>query len=384
MSERTAMKEQKRLGWAVILMLSAPVLVLADLGPEEMDQNRRQLEEWRQQPEHVRRLRMNAKFFFGLAEERRQKIERLDRDLHKETVANQARLARVMDRYADWLDQQDEKDRQRIKDALDKNARVAIIKEIRGREWMKYQPKALRDQYERLEGPAGTEFVAKLRLEERQRRLEWRIAARFWKELEKGVPLPSRLADFSADVHVYVTEYLRPILSKEEQERLEKAQGQWPLYPLTLVELADRHPPALPGEKGPKSFAELPAEVRNKFKLKNGNYPPKLLKAERHWPGFAVAIANYSSGKKFFILPHELWAWGHSCLSRQMQEFVEDKLNKAMDNDDKLRLIRAEGKWPDFPTAIQEIAQKHNLPVPWHTLPGNRERWDRYRLARAD
>jgi hypothetical protein len=67
-----------------------------------------------------------------------------------------------------------------------------------------------------------------------------------------------------------------------------------------------------------------------------------------------------------------------------MQEFVDKKLIAAMDNDDKLRLIRAEGKWPEYPTAIQEIAKKHNLDVPWHTLPGPRERWDRYRLTRAD
>ena len=117
-------------------------------------------------------------------------------------------------------------------------------------EWINDQPRAVRDQYALLKDDAKGSFVAKLRQEERQRRQEWVIAGRFWKELEKGVSLPSRLIDFPVDVNTFVTEYLLPVLSKVEIDRLEKAQGQWPLYPMTLVELADKHPPALAGVKG--------------------------------------------------------------------------------------------------------------------------------------
>jgi hypothetical protein len=97
-----------------------------------------------------------------------------------------------------------------------------------------------------------------------------------------------------------------------------------------------------------------------------------------------MALTSYTAAKKNFVLPHELWPWGYSCLSTQMKEFVDKKLTKAMDNDDKLRMIRCEGKWPEYPIAIKEIARKHDLPVPWHTLPGLRDRWDRYRLGRGD
>src|SRR4051812_3344620 len=65
-----------------------------------------------------------------------------------------------------------------------------------------------------------------------------------------------------------------------------------------------------------------------------------------------------------------------------MQEFV-DRLFKMLDIDEKYGLTSAEGHWPEYPTTIQELANKYNLPVPWLTLPGPRERWDNYRSLRT-
>ncbi len=224
-------------------------------------------------------------------------------------------------------------------------------------EWMKNQPKALRDQYEGLAGAAKSALVAKLRLEEQARHQEWLIASRFWSQLDKGLPLPARLTDFAQDVQTFVNEYLRPTLSRDEESRLAKASGQWPLYPLLLVELADKHPPALPGDKGPKTFAELPTEVKNKFKNKAGTVSPKLLKAEGHWPGFAIMLTTIASGKKGnYVLPHELWPTSRNGLSAQMQEFMDQKLAKVLDAEDRLRLNSVDGKWPDYPVAIAGIA----------------------------
>ena len=44
----------------------------------------------------------------------------------------------------------------------------------------------------------------------------------------------------------------------------------------------------------------------------------------------------------------------------------------------------AEGKWPDYPNTIQELARRHQLEVPWHTLPGQRKNWDNYRPPPPD
>jgi hypothetical protein len=259
---------------------------------------------------------------------------------------------------------------------------ISNVKLVNAPEWVDDQPKKVRDQYALLPEEAKKGFVAKARLEEHQRRQEWLIAGRFWNKLDKGEPLPARLADFSPDVRLYYNEILRPLLSKEEDGRLEKAQGQWPLYPLILVELADKHPPALRGPKGPKTFAELPAETRKKFLVAKTNaYPPKLVKSEGRWPDFAITLTSFiAAAKKGYALPKDFWPWDHTCLSPPMLDFVDKKLKRALDNDEKLTLINAEGRWPEYPTTIQKLADKHHLTVPWLTLPVRREQWDVYRL----
>lgn len=372
--------------YAGLLLMLTPFQGSAEPTAEELEQNRRKLSEWRRHPENYQHLRKEADTFFALPDEQQQRILRLDHELHDEPAARQARLHNVMDRYVEWLDKLDDKDRQRIKSAPDKNARLAIIQELRDADWMKYRPKAQRERYLALQGDAKTEFIKALRQDERQRRQEWLIAARFWNDLEKKTPLPSRLTDYTGEVITYVNEYLMPMLSDKEKDRLAKAQGKWPTYPLTLVELADAHPPALPGPDGPKSFAELPNEVQKRFKTKVGaGAPKKLNDAKKHWPEFAIAVTSYAASNKKIVtpFPHELWPWNRSCLSPQMQEFLANKLTKVLDNQEMLRLIDAEAKarWPEYPLTIKELADNHNLHVPWQTLPG--KGWDNYRNLRT-
>src|SRR5207253_1090487 len=121
-----------------LTLLLAPLLALSEPTAEELEQNRRKLQEWRRHPEQIQQLRKEAQAFFALPDEQQNKIISLDHDLHEESSAHQARLHNVLGRYVEWLDKLDDKDRQRIKDAPDKKARLAVIKELRDQEWMKY------------------------------------------------------------------------------------------------------------------------------------------------------------------------------------------------------------------------------------------------------
>src|SRR5262249_47608654 len=221
-------------------------------------------------PERLERLRHNLKAYLELPEARRETIARLDRDLRDLPAKKQERLLRTLERYADWLDQprkRDPKLHPAIQEPPNSAARLALIKDQRDREWMAQQPKAYRDNWDKLEGAARGEFVTKLRGEERHKREQWLIAKRFWKELETKQPMPSRLSDF-ADAKVdrvkrYVEDYLLPNLTAAEKKQLEDAEGRWPDYPQALVEIASKHPSALP-PKRPESFAELPLPVQHK------------------------------------------------------------------------------------------------------------------------
>src|SRR5438876_2496509 len=178
-----------------VFVLVAPLAAVPEPPAEEVQSNRRRFAQLRKHPEVVAKLRDDADAFFALTPERRKAIVQIHKELHQETSATQARLLNVLDRYVEWLGSLDEATRQQIADAPDKNARLALIKNLREQEWINEQPKAIRDKVAQLKGDARKAFIAKEKIEERQRRVEWQIAGRFWKELESGRPLPAKFAE---------------------------------------------------------------------------------------------------------------------------------------------------------------------------------------------
>lgn len=246
-------------------------------------------------------------------------------------------------------------------------------------EWLARQPRTVREQAETLKGKEKEVVLAEIKERERKWKQEWAIAQRFWSDLQKGTPLPAQLNDFPDSVESYVREYLRHFLSKEEWTRLEQAQGQWPLYPMTLVELADKHPPALPGVNGPRRFEDLPPAVQKVFKAK---LPAgKGVKAaEGTWPGFGRALSLVAEMRSLSF-PNEFLVHSYKGLNPDMKEFVDRLIKDVLTDEEKHQLLnKTPNRWPDYPQAIQELARIHGLEPPWFVLPGKREDWDRYRL----
>ena len=368
-------------------MLFASLLAVAGMeepSRETLDRNRRYLEKLaHDEPEHFARLQRQSKGFTSLSAERQKQLIKLDHELHQLPLSQQNRLDNAAVRYLEWLESLPEADRQKVKSAADKTARLQIIRELKESQWLRSQPKALREHINSLKGPERTARIAKLRQEERERRQQWAIAAEFWEELVSRKPMPVRLSDFPLNVEQFVNEYLYPRLSSEEKDRLEKAQGRWPEFPMTLVKIADRHPPALPGKTGPKYFRDLPKDVQARLsaKLKKGKgeaiAPFALAKAQGEWPQFGQAIVGYA---KNVPLPNEFLAHNFQSLSPPMQEFVQKVLQPRLNEDEKGRLNNAFNSWPEYPVTIQELAQAHNLQPPWLTLPGGWDLWKKYRV----
>ena len=383
-----------------LLLLVAPLA--AEPSADEALANRRRFEQVRKQPEQLEKLRRDAAAYFGLPEQRRLQILHMHESLHQEPTATQTRLHGVLDRYVDWLNDLDEPTRQKIAAAPNKQARVELIRKLREEQWIKEQPKAIRDQVAKLEGDARKKLIAKEKDDDRQRRLEWLIASRFWNELEgeaKGRRfLPRKFTDLPQGVQLYVQNYLQKIyLSPEESEQLKKLEGQWPQFPMKLVELADKHPPALPGTVGPRSMAEVPAKVfrdllnktpnpKRFLKEPPANQPAALAKAlnitKNTWPEFGIELAR-AARQHSVVFDYEFLAYNYECLTKPMQDFM-DKLEKVLDAKETLRLSKAKDKgWPEFPQTIQDLANAHHLSVPWFTLP-RVENWENYRLVRHD
>jgi len=379
----------RRLVAVVATAIAASALAaIPEPSADEVQNNRKRLEQWRKHPSQMAQLRRHAQAFLALSPERRQQLLQLDQQLHEQASADQVRLMNVAERYEQWLDElrQDaarQTDYERLLAAADSKARLEVLRDLRYQEWLRDQPKAVRDELGKLKAPARAARVHSIKEDDRQREREWLIAGRFWSDLVNKRELPARLSDFPKDVEFYVSEYLQHFLSKEEKDRLKKAQGKWPLYPMTLVELADKHPPALPGPEGPRRFDQLPKDVFPVLKVKN---PPKFFPkaGDGKWPEFGARIAGLAASRKPPVdLPHELWPYRFSGLSKPMQAFVQKTLQPALDTDDKLRLLNAPQSWPEYPSLIQQLSQKYNLQPPWFTLPGPRKLWDPYRLQKA-
>lgn len=378
-------------------------------------------------------LRQQARAFLALPTEQRARMIQLDADLHR--IANPGRQQHLLDvlrRYAVWLDFLPEHERRQVIAAPTRQERLRRIRVLRDEQWLLRQPKAVRDGLTAVKdvvashltlapsvasaglslsgpllapGPWGRPFLmTRLRLQERRWRREWHIAVRHWEDLGKR-PLPVRLTDFPAQIQNaglerYVKEYLMPMLSAQERELLSQAEGALK-FPYVLVYLADRHPLALPGRYGPNSFKELPSDVQKRIekaaKAKGSKASPDLVlkkrlrTAEGNWPKFASEIVRVAGqalkGKGIRLSNFELWPARFAYLSPEVQKFVKDRLSPRLNEDEKTLLAKSEGKWPDYPQTIQDLATRYSLYVPWQTLPGPRRYWDFYRVwsgRRAD
>jgi hypothetical protein len=255
-------------------------------------------------------------------------------------------------------------------------------------EWLKRQPAAFRNKLAKLAGEQRAQEIKKRRDKESTERIHWQIARRFWDDVTKNKrPQPERLTEFPEEVQNYVKRYLLPRLAPGELAVLQESEGHWPHYPMALVDLADRHPLALPDPRGPKKIGDLPEEILHRlFRAKLEKAKPQMRQlndmAARMGLGRAVAQRAKNKLPDGVILPHELWPYREKCLSPQVQDFIKKKLQPLLTPDEKLALVHAEteGVWPDYPRKLKELAEKHDLRVPWQTLPGPPMLWDRYRV----
>src|SRR5579884_3969871 len=114
-----------------VLALAAAAPPLPDGPAAERAQNRRLLARYRADPTHYDRLLRDLRWFQALPAGRQAALRKLDHDLREEDPVIQARLFRVMDRYATWLERLPAADRQRVQSAPTAAERLQVVKELR-------------------------------------------------------------------------------------------------------------------------------------------------------------------------------------------------------------------------------------------------------------
>jgi hypothetical protein len=364
----------------VLLAGAAPAVSLPQPSPEELEANRRQLERWRADPEHYARLKRDLKTFTGLSPEGQGRLRQLDEQFRLQDPATQAHLWRVLDRYATWLDHLPPSQRQQVESAPDARTRLAVIRRLREEEWISRLPEVKSREVKNSSPEKRAALLAEFREADRRRREEWQRALQPRDDAPwRRAPWRSQ-ADLPADVRTYLTGTLIPLLSPEEKKALEDAEGQWPQFGQTLLKLAENHPVGLPGPAaGPITLKGLPEEFRPRVKRLKGADKIRVDNAEGKWPDYAVAVSEVL--RKYGPLPQELGPCHPRDFSPAAKDFIEKRLIPKLDEPEKEKLREAEGRWPDYPRLLLDLARRHNLPVPGMMPPGPRDFWERLRQA---
>jgi len=358
-------------------------------------------------PGEVDFLRRQYAYLQSLPPARQQQIRTLDAELNALDQETQDRLRKVMANFNYWLAHLPEDDRNRVVEAPTANAKLKIIGELKDREWLETLPKAYREKYAKATHADRFRLLDGWREDERLRRDEWQFVRQNWKEFqdEASPPLIPQGLEFRKELDTFV-QNLESQLTQEQRDRLHRVRGMVQdqrasiSYLKLVVELADRNP-LLPGpQDGPRNFEALPradivALERNKKKQFN-----QLQNAQGRWPEYAIAVTNYAA-KHAISLPRPLGPTNKALMPAEVKTFIEKELEPTLrkfesmdrtDNDKKekaehaqrdlVRLHEAEGKWPEYPRAVMDLARSYKLYMPGWMLPGKQEFWDRFRTLK--
>jgi hypothetical protein len=344
-------------------------------------------------PDDPAYLRRQYVWFQAQDPQRQQQLRKLHQDFSGLDEADQVRLTRVLQAYNAWLARLSEADRRRVLEAPSAADRLDVVRQLRERDWVDTLPRPYREEYATLDGAARRQKVQEWRAEAADRRDEWALAQRHWAENQGKLP-PGFTPEARAQVEAFVV-HLKENLSDAQRQALDEARaaadehGYHFWYAREVVRLADLHP-ILPGKVGPRDFASLPKEVltyqvRNDPQFrKKGPATRELRRAQGRWPEFALELTRYCQRNKL-TLPVPLGDCRKEDMPREVRDYLtrtlEPQLKRSVEGRaDQKALDDAQGKWPEYPRLILELARKYKQPlIPGWTLP---PAWERIRAGK--
>jgi hypothetical protein len=381
-----------------LLLLPAAVFVASLPGParavgeggDEPETPHKHALPWRDDPEQYRRLKEEWKAFRKLPAEKQDRVRLLDEQLNEEPPAVRARLWAVLDRYNAWLKGLDEKDRQRVDAAPDTDKKLDVIRGLREREWVSHLARAERERIEQAAPEERPKLVEAVRQKERKKRADWQTALRQQGE----APPPQMQANLWPRVRQYEEKALVPTLSEKERNELAKAAlSSWPEHALKLTELSQRHPILLPPSEqvGVVKFADPVLPPNYALQLFGKQPRPKegegrrlheLRELQGRWPNFALELDKVAKARKAALPDKPLGPCEPGAFIKDVQDFINKELRT--DAAAAKKLDEAQGKWPDYPQAVMQLAKEKKQRVPGTFLPGPREFWERAKAPQVD
>jgi len=325
-----------------------------------------------------------ADAFKALPTARQDQLRDLDRKLYSQSPAERARLYQVLESYAVWLHGLDEPERKAILDAASPALRLAKIHSIREHLWQQQLPATLRNLLDKAENDQKrADLIQQWKTEEQDRRRNWMLARQNWETIRAGrVPWPFDNEAMKNEVNEFIRSVLRidgnssgrvtpteAQMLREAREFAEK-NNAWLWYGSDLYYLANKYP-ALPEPIGtPITRIEDLSKFAKKLTDRKN-----LRDAQGKWPEFALMIAEDAARAKL-TLPFSLGPSRPGEFRPPIEAFLTKTLLPRLTPAERDILKSLEGKWPEYPRKMLDLARKHDLPVPGITLPGSPRKWE--------
>ncbi len=333
---------------------------------------------------------------------RQQQLRQLDQQIHDLPADEQERLGRVLETYAVWLDRLPDLDRRRVLMANTPSERLVEVRQTKEKYWQDGLPQRQKEQLKVAGDPeVKVGLLERWKQADRVRREEWGLARRNYDEIQGGgKPWPFSDPVLAAQVDDYVKAVFKVDLAKSEpkfgevnspvrltrEEYVElksrheaaKKDGLWFLYGVMVYRLSLAHPglPEPGGDKGPMTDIVHPSDLSRELRKKGVNFQQEKKFSRGKWPEFALEVTE--TCRKINFVHEPFGPCKPGAFTEPVNLFLVELQQKKLAPAERERLKKDEGKWPEYPRLMIELAREHNLPVPGATLPGAPQDWQKY------
>lgn len=336
---------------------------------------------------------------------RQQQLRDFDEQFRALPAGEQARLGRVMEEYAVWLDRLPDADRKEVLTAPTSAARLEAVERVQERVWREGLPAHDKTQLKHAAGDDQQQLrlIETWKTADSTLRVEWQLARRQWDVLRSKDQKPWPFSD--AILTKQVEDYIKTVLKVDLTAKYAKpgdlpnscritwdeyldlrirheattkdGQWSWVLYGALIHHLAARHPMLPePPDRPLLDWQQFRLQHPESFRALQPKGLPLLDRkgARGKWPEFALEVAGALQAAQVPV-PESLGPCRPGKFSPTIESFLTQELFPKLTEPEKASLKRLEGQWPQYPRQMVKLAGLHDLPVPGVTLPGKPSEW---------